>query len=58
MQVGNLVRARQRSLHGWTDSGVIIACVGRKWFKVAWADGVIQQEHVDDLEVLSASASG
>ena len=55
MQVGDLVKAKQGSLQGWTDRGLIISIAGRKWLKVAWVDGTIQREHVDDVEVVSES---
>ena len=53
MIVGDLVKARQLSLHGWNDIGIVVTVVGRKWLKIAWADGIIQREHVSDLELLS-----
>ena len=54
MKVGDLVRAKQLSLQGWNDKGLIVAAIWGKWLKVAWADGIIQREHVNDLEIISA----
>jgi len=51
MKVGDLVKARL--YHTWYNNGVVVNIAGRKWLKIAWADGVIQQEHVDDLELIN-----
>jgi len=51
MKVGDLVTIDSAS--GWGDRGVVLSIAGNKWVKIAWMDGVIQREHVDDLELLS-----
>jgi len=32
-------------------TGVVINVKGKKWAKIHWIDGVVYDEHVDDLEV-------
>ena len=32
-------------------TGVVIGVKGKKWAKIHWIDGVVYNEHVDDLEV-------
>ena len=51
MKVGDLVSIR--SHQAWYNKGVVVNIAGRKWVKIAWMDGVIQREHIDDLELLS-----
>ena len=55
MKVGDIVRAKQHSIEEWCDKGIIMASTGPKWFKVAWADGIMQEEHIEDLELIDAS---
>jgi len=55
MQIGDLVRAVNLSLFGWNSSGIVIAICGPKWVKVAWSDGIIYEEHVEDLERISTA---
>ena len=55
MQIGDLVRAVNLSLFGWNSSGIVIAICGPKWVKVAWSDGIIYEEHVEDLETNSTA---
>jgi len=35
--------------------GIVLETKGRKWVKVQWADGVIQNEHIKDLKIVSRS---
>jgi hypothetical protein len=51
MKVGDLVTVDSES--GWCDRGVVVNVAGRKWVKIVWMDGVIQREHIDDLELIS-----
>ena len=54
MQMGDLVRAKNLSLFGWNERGIVVNICGPKWVKVAWIDGMIQDEHINDLETLSS----
>jgi len=55
MRVGDLVKAKQLSLIGWNSNGIVVLISGPKWVKVAWSDGVISAEHVEDLETISTA---
>jgi len=40
----------------WDDViGIVLEIKGRKWVKVRWADGVIHDEHIKDLKIVSRS---
>ena len=51
MKVGDLVTAI-KSCQAWHGKGIVVSVEGRKWIKVAWVDGIIEREHIDDLELI------
>ena len=32
-------------------TGIVVNMKGKKWAKIHWIDGVVYDEHVDDLEI-------
>ena len=32
-------------------TGIIVELKGKKWAKIHWIDGIIYDEHIDDLEI-------
>jgi len=56
MKIGDMVKYSQ-SFKKMSESakkditGVVIGVKGKKWAKIHWIDGVVYNEHVDDLEV-------
>ena len=61
MKIGNLVKFKEKAVIrpfspvSWDGHGVIVeANINKlKWVKIAWSDGIIAAEHVDDLEIVN-----
>lgn len=55
-KIGDLVKLKTRKRKSyWTTNGLIIELLSPRWVKVAWPDGLIQKEHVGDIETISAA---
>ena len=56
MKVGDMVRYSE-SFKKMSEStkkditGVVVNVKGKKWAKIHWIDGIVHDEHVDDLEI-------
>jgi hypothetical protein len=66
IKVGHIVRyANPRAFfHGQKANkstnritGLVLETHGTKWIKVQWTDGVVFDEHRDDLEVVNGSTN-
>ena len=54
MKIGDSVRPTNH-FQPWHNKGTVISIEGRKWVSIAWTDGLIEKEHIDDLEWLRES---
>jgi len=41
--------------NGNEPNGIIVEVKGSKWYKVQWDDGVVLNEHTEDLKLVSRS---
>jgi len=49
MKPGNTVKYRNNQMR---RVGTILEAKGKKWFRVVWSDGIICDEHVNDLRIV------
>jgi len=49
MKPGNTVKYRNNQMK---RVGTILEAKGKKWFRVVWSDGIICDEHVNDLRIV------